>query len=250
MARTGRPKVEWIKVNCAACGKEIERRASDLQRNRTGRVFCSKACQDLVGAKPRRKQEVACQVCGKVFYPRSGNKGIYCSRACHNVGQTRREDRTCPICGRTFQARPSVLVDRIVKRGDGQYTAHARRFCSKECEARGKWQRPQQRIHNGKPVLLTPDGYVKVWEPSRPPRRRWVLEHRLVMERILGRSLRPEEHVHHLNRDRSDNSPENLQLVGSSEHSAITSALTQERINGERAELERYRQLYGPLPPE
>ncbi len=235
MARTGRPKVEWVKVRCAACGRELERRASDMARLTTGRVFCSKECQHRVGSKPRRKQEAACRTCGTMFYPASGHKGIYCSIACHNIGQTKRETATCEVCGKEFEVSPS--------RAD-------KRFCSQECHGRANWQRVQARTHNGKPVLLTPSGYVKVWEPSRPPRRRWVLEHRLVMEQMIGRPLRPEEHVHHLNRDRTDNRRENLELVGSSEHSAITSGLTQEQIRREREELERYRRLYGPLPPE
>lgn len=39
-----------------------------------------------------------------------------------------------------------------------------------------------------------------------------VLEHRLVMARKLGRPLTPHETVHHIDGDRSNNSPDNLQL--------------------------------------
>lgn len=62
--------------------------------------------------------------------------------------------------------------------------------------------------------------YWKVRAPGHPhaDRHGYVLEHRLVMERQLGRLLHPHEIVHHLNDDPRDNRPENLAVMTQSEH--------------------------------
>lgn len=55
------------------------------------------------------------------------------------------------------------------------------------------------------------DGYMRrVRTVDGVPTIEW--EHRVVMERVLGRKLLPGENVHHIDGDRTNNRPENLEL--------------------------------------
>jgi len=57
------------------------------------------------------------------------------------------------------------------------------------------------------------NGYVLIWKPKHPQAKNgYVLEHRLVMEKKIGRYLKSKEVVHHINEKKDDNRIENLRL--------------------------------------
>lgn len=77
---------------------------------------------------------------------------------------------------------------------------HGRRLCTKE--RNGSWTGG---VH-------TVNGYVVEYAPDHPRARarKYVYQHILIAERVLGRHLRGTEEVHHVNGDKQDNRPENF----------------------------------------
>lgn len=157
-----------------------------------------------------------CVACGEEFeVPKKFAKQYTtCSRGCSSK---RRSDRgagyattTCENCGTEFQTLVAKLEYGLFK------------YCSDECRILGLnrfYDREQRR--GSEKRYFGAKGYVRVidWSTGK---RRFIMEHRLVMERMIGRLLRPEERVHHINGDRADNRPENLRLYAShSEHMRV-----------------------------
>lgn len=79
------------------------------------------------------------------------------------------------------------------------------------------------------------EGYVVIYHPMvNNQRGRKVRRARFVMEQAIGRPLKADEQVHHINRIKDDDRIENLLLVTRDEHNAIHSAEVAER-NRQRA---------------
>jgi len=93
---------------------------------------------------------------------------------------------------------------------------------------------------NGKAKGYIHKGYRLRYVASR---KKWVPEHRLVVEEASGRLLRRDEHVHHINGDRLDKRLENLEVIDQPKHSREHKFILRELSRSRRENEELRKQI-------
>ena len=132
----------------------------------------------------------------------------------------------CDFCGKKFERMKSAFCY-YKRKSDGK-----NQFCNAKCYGDWKkknyiaWNRGKTREQVGsyyKGIIITNEGYIRLYNPNFPTdERKYILEHRLIMEQILGRRLEDKEIVHHINGVRDDNRPKNLCVVNNKNHERNT----------------------------
>lgn len=206
------PKNTHVALICQQCGAAYEVKPSRAAKSK----YCSGACQRAVLAQRTlaKRPVKQCAHCGKTFtrIPNQLKKAKYCSTQCQCAARTGRKivaplSRHCVICGEIFEV---------------QKNRPNHRFCSLKCYGESLkgtsplTDRPAQYTDRRRGYV-----YIKVPEHPNATKAGYVAEHRLVAEKKIGRYLRPDEIVHHINGDGSDNSPDNLEVMTQAEHARI-----------------------------
>lgn len=207
-------------ATCARCGATF---VKPQVRSR----FCSAECSTrFYGERANARRDAErkdnpkeCLHCKRQFL-KGQRLRKFCSRQCcidyHN--ETRQLAPNvfykCKICGKD--------VARYVEpcRQTGK-TADTLEYCDRTCAGIGRKGENHPMWNGGRRIV---NGYVQVYSPDHPnaDQSGYMLEHRLVMERHLGRLLTEEEVVHHENEKPADNRIENLVLCeNQSEHKKL-----------------------------
>lgn len=157
--------------------------------------------------------ERICQYCKIAFWAKQSEvkKGHakFCSKQCYFLGALKLIPRNCLQCGISFKEHPSDI-----ELGRGKYCSRSCYYKSKIGEGNPNWKGGTH-ITNGYRVI-DQRGRAQEGEDNRR-----IFEHRLIMEKIVGRELTANEVVHHVDENRLNNSPENLQLLTRAEHAIL-----------------------------
>lgn len=203
------PKKPREKIKCQFCGREFE----VIKGNPKKQKWCTQGCA-YNGIKQRTRDgsvEMACPQCGKIrsVFAKDAKrgKGMFCDVACFTayrkeIAELKKYVRECRQCGKIFKVHPGAFNQ-----------SHAWKYCSKKCYYEAKADKARKR--DGERHINS-NGYVEIYIYDHPSvknnRTKRVMEHRLVMEKMLGRFLKSYETVHHVNGIKDDNRPENLEL--------------------------------------
>lgn len=117
---------------------------------------------------------------------------------------------SCAFCGKEKEMRTHG-----VKR---------KNYCGPRCSQRDRLRKPEDHPNWKGGRRTNHNGYIEILMPEHHRARGngYVFEHIVVIENKLGRKLKANEHVHHIDGDKTNNDSKNLMALKAGQHSSVT----------------------------
>ena len=181
-----------LKIRCDWCGKEFERKKEHIHE----RNYCSRTCLGKVNAERYRLQSLKiCSNCGKKFEYRGNhkkrNQHFFCCKECGYAFKEKKIYVPCDWCGKPIYK----------KRSDVARNKH--NFCDVGC-------------------YLDFLNFEMAGAENQKVAGKIV--YRRLAEMEIGRTLREDEEVHHIDGNHRNNNVDNLEVLTVSEHAKIHAA--------------------------
>ena len=99
-----------------------------------------------------------------------------------------------------------------------KYEREGNKVCDRKCYMDWKRCNPNKKAYKDKIFV---SGYYYLYMPEHPNAikgGRYIAEHRYVLEQKIGRLLAKDEVAHHIDENKTNNLPENLEVLTISKH--------------------------------
>lgn len=172
---------------------------------------------------------VRCDFCGKEMerspWSVKHYKNVFCSKQCCSDFMRRGKIIECTWCGKPIYRSPSIIHP-------------IANFCSNSCRRKWLGERDRTVINVKGHNLGHKAEHFSVLNKMRNPQEKIADNpvyvnsrlYRLIAEAKIGRKLNKGEVVHHINGVRTDNRPENLQVMTCNEHSRLHMEIAKNRL--------------------
>lgn len=209
-----------MKKQCLYCKKIFEKKENESKKYWNKRLYCSRNCHYEIG-----RTKIKCVICQKEFVVKVAMKDLLktCSKKCcsenlrnNAIERQKINIRFSPPKANSEKSKKIGKSLKIaLKDGRLEHLKKTWEEGSKRWTGKGN-PRYKDGNSNGYKMIKTENG--------------WLPEHRVIMEKKIGRLLKPTEIVHHIDGNKLNNNLDNLVVMTIAKHISLHQKGVKEKL--------------------